>query len=193
METAEWQGFVDAAFSRLDVDGDGFIELEELLERMPQDFLRGWAAPSMQRFLAAVFTAGCVCRVCLCMCASVCAQGCAPTGWVGHWRGAASLHTEGQRGTIAPAVTFGHASLAGRRGPRLHPLSPPPPPPPAASRSNAEERMIEAKRMLREADANGDGRISRAEFSALLLEKVSPDSLSLYDNRLKLGAISPAA
>ena len=41
METAEWQGYVDAAFSRLDVDGDGFIELEELMARMPDDFLRG--------------------------------------------------------------------------------------------------------------------------------------------------------
>jgi hypothetical protein len=44
--------------------------------------------------------------------------------------------------------------------------------------------------MLREADANGDGQISRAEFAGLLRENVSPDSLSLYDNRLM---VSPGA
>jgi calcium-dependent protein kinase len=55
------------------------------------------------------------------------------------------------------------------------------------------ERVSEAKRMLREADANGDGRISRAEFLGLLRENISPDSLSLYDNRLKIHTISPAA
>ena len=41
MQTAEWQEYVDVAFSRLDVDGDGYIELTELLARMPEDFLRG--------------------------------------------------------------------------------------------------------------------------------------------------------
>jgi hypothetical protein len=38
--------------------------------------------------------------------------------------------------------------------------------------------------MLREADANGDGRISRQEFTELLQSSVVPDSLSLYDDRL---------
>ncbi|GBF97386.1 calcium-dependent kinase [Raphidocelis subcapitata] len=99
MQTQEWNEYVDAAFSRLDVDGDGFIELEELLTQMPQGFLEG----------------------------------------------------------------------------------------------NTEERMAEAKRMLREADANGDGKISRAEFSGLLRENVTPDSLSLYDNRLRLRGQSLAA
>jgi calcium-dependent protein kinase len=47
--------------------------------------------------------------------------------------------------------------------------------------------------MLREADANGDGRISRSEFSALLHENVSPDSLSLYDARLKVHRAPAAA
>ncbi|GBF98366.1 calcium dependent kinase [Raphidocelis subcapitata] len=98
MQTQEWSAYVDAAFSRLDVDGDGFIELEELTQRLPADFLEG----------------------------------------------------------------------------------------------NDAERLAEAKRMLREADANGDGRISRAEFSALLRETVAPDSLSLYDSRLRVHA-SPAA
>jgi calcium-dependent protein kinase len=52
--------------------------------------------------------------------------------------------------------------------------------------------MAEAKRMLREADANGDGRISRTEFCALLQENVAPDSLSLYDARLRLHHSAPA-
>lgn len=41
METSDWAALVDAAFSRLDADGDGFIELDELLARLPQDFLAG--------------------------------------------------------------------------------------------------------------------------------------------------------
>lgn len=77
----------------------------------------------------------------------------------------------------------------------LHPPDPPPAPPlthlipsslrPPHPRDDAE-RLAEAKRMLREADANGDGKISRSEFSALLRENVAPDSLSLYDSRLRL-------
>jgi calcium-dependent protein kinase len=38
--------------------------------------------------------------------------------------------------------------------------------------------------MLREADANGDGKISRQEFTKLLQSSVVPDSLSFYDDRL---------
>jgi calcium-dependent protein kinase len=38
--------------------------------------------------------------------------------------------------------------------------------------------------MLREADTNGDGRVSRDEFHNLLKEHQSPDSLSFYDTRL---------
>ena len=41
--------------------------------------------------------------------------------------------------------------------------------------------------MLREADANGDGRVSREEFSELLMgaADANPDALSAYDPRLK--------
>lgn len=45
------------------------------------------------------------------------------------------------------------------------------------------ETMAEAKLMLREADANGDGRISREEFYSLLRDSNVPDSLSFYDDR----------
>ncbi len=38
--------------------------------------------------------------------------------------------------------------------------------------------------MLREADTNGDGRVSREEFYNLLQEHQAPDSLSFYDTRL---------
>ncbi|KXZ54832.1 hypothetical protein GPECTOR_4g903 [Gonium pectorale] len=48
------------------------------------------------------------------------------------------------------------------------------------------ERLAEAKLMLREADANGDGKISREEFFDLLKESHAPDSLSFYDDRLSI-------
>ncbi|KAG2490878.1 hypothetical protein HYH03_010796 [Edaphochlamys debaryana] len=47
-----------------------------------------------------------------------------------------------------------------------------------------QERLAEAKLMLREADINGDGKISREEFFELLKESHAPDSLSFYDDRL---------
>lgn len=42
---------------------------------------------------------------------------------------------------------------------------------------------MQARRMLREADANGDGRISKEEFIALLQEASMRDSLDQYDSR----------
>jgi hypothetical protein len=53
-----------------------------------------------------------------------------------------------------------------------------------------DERIAEAKRMLREADENGDGRISRQEFYNLLRDNLAPDSLSMYDSRLSLSNAS---
>lgn len=51
-------------------------------------------------------------------------------------------------------------------------------------------RLLEARRMLREADENGDGKVSREEFRELLVGSSStPDSLSQYDPRLKHFAI----
>ena len=47
-----------------------------------------------------------------------------------------------------------------------------------------EEVRLEARSMLREADANGDGRVSREEFTELLSAGTVPDGLSQYDPRL---------
>ena len=55
------------------------------------------------------------------------------------------------------------------------------------------ERILEARTMLREADTNGDGLVSREEFAELLTVGGSaPDLLFLYDTRLRggLGAAS---
>ncbi|KAL4434088.1 hypothetical protein ABPG75_000529 [Micractinium tetrahymenae] len=52
--------------------------------------------------------------------------------------------------------------------------------------SSDAERMLEARRMLREADTNGDGRISRDEFMELLMGTSLPDTLNQYDPRIKL-------
>lgn len=35
MQEAEWASYVDQAFSRMDLDGDGFIDLDELLSELP--------------------------------------------------------------------------------------------------------------------------------------------------------------
>lgn len=88
-----WQSYLDKAFNRMDLDGDGFISLDELLEKLPASYFGG------------------------------------------------SQDAEG-------------------------------------------ERISEAKRMLREADENGDGKISREEFYNLLRDNLAPDSLSMYDDRL---------
>ena len=53
----------------------------------------------------------------------------------------------------------------------------------AAAGGDAAVRAAAAE-LLREADANGDGCVSRAEFEALLCEVGNADRLSLYDGRL---------
>ncbi|KAI3434801.1 hypothetical protein D9Q98_002859 [Chlorella vulgaris] len=53
--------------------------------------------------------------------------------------------------------------------------------------SSDAERVLEARRMLREADTNGDGRISKDEFMELLMGTSLPDTLNQYDPRIKLG------
>ncbi len=76
--------------------------------------------------------------------------------------------------------------------PPAKPNRPRPPNPNAANPRSAAERLAETKRMLREADTNGDGKVSREEFGALLRESVAPDSLSLYDSRLRVRGPRPA-
>jgi len=51
--------------------------------------------------------------------------------------------------------------------------------------SEESERAVEARTMLREADTNGDGKISREEFTDLLTSGPNPDILSHYDARLR--------
>jgi calcium-dependent protein kinase len=54
------------------------------------------------------------------------------------------------------------------------------------SEGDAEsERILEARSMLREADTNGDGRVSREEFADLLTAGPNPDILFNYDARLR--------
>ncbi|KAF5838700.1 kinase-like domain-containing protein [Dunaliella salina] len=51
------------------------------------------------------------------------------------------------------------------------------------------ERQVEARAMLREADTNEDGKISKEEFYSLLKDVQAPDTLALYDNRLPSAAV----
>lgn len=38
MQEQEWQSYVDQAFSRMDLDGDGYIDLDELLSELPSAY-----------------------------------------------------------------------------------------------------------------------------------------------------------
>jgi calcium-dependent protein kinase len=127
---SEWDTYVEAAFSRLDRDGDGYIDLDEILAELPPAYLSPASASS------------------------------------------SSVNSMGSGGSSS-----GGASGASAVGSRDDATLPP-------SLEEAEkERVAEAKRMLREADEDGDGRISRQEFSNLLRHS-TPDELSLYDSRL---------
>lgn len=47
------------------------------------------------------------------------------------------------------------------------------------------DRLLEARTMIREADTNGDGKVSREEFADLLTAGPNPDILSHYDARIR--------
>jgi calcium-dependent protein kinase len=40
MQEQEWQAYVDQAFNRMDLDGDGYIDLEELLSELPPAYFQ---------------------------------------------------------------------------------------------------------------------------------------------------------
>jgi len=40
MQEQEWQSYVDQAFSRMDLDGDGYIDLDELLSELPPAYFQ---------------------------------------------------------------------------------------------------------------------------------------------------------
>lgn len=97
-DEAVWDTYIERAFKRMDLDGDGYISLDELVQELP------------------------------------------------------------------PAVI-------------------------CANSDDEDERLAEAKKMLREADTNGDGKISRQEFTHLLKDSCNRDDLSLYDDRLAVNAL----
>ena len=43
--------------------------------------------------------------------------------------------------------------------------------------------LVQARRMLREADTDGDGKVSREEFHSLFSQSSVPDGLGQYDAR----------
>jgi len=49
---------------------------------------------------------------------------------------------------------------------------------------SCDEIMLEAQALLREADVDGDGLISRTEFQSLMAKSYVPDALNQYDPRL---------
>lgn len=51
---------------------------------------------------------------------------------------------------------------------------------------NVQKKKPTASQMVREVDSDGDGLITRAEFSAMIADLADPDSLGNYDMRMSI-------
>jgi hypothetical protein len=204
-----WQAQLDRAFGRLDKNSDGFISLDEIMGELPMAAFAGSTDPESSRvaevggrcrlccWFVVVVACGCLCWLCvrcwLCGCLCwLCVRCCAlqngggaacvgllvSGGAVELWSSCDSPPS--RLVSLAPWNTCGACVLTLTQAlltwpapgmTHAHPPTHTSPPP-------------QAKKMLREADANGDGKISREEFTQLLASSVVPDSLSFYDTRL---------
>lgn len=116
------------AFEKLDSNGDGFIDLDELISNLP--FEAGTDAATRSERLLEVIAITALHR---------------KMGILGYFTPTENLEDEKRAGT---------------------------------------QRLVQARRMMREADLNGDGKVSKEEFLNLLHETSVPDSLDQYDARL---------
>lgn len=160
--------YVDAAFNRMDLNGDGFISLDELLSELPQDSLVG--SPTSTTSSADGGESERVAEARR-MLREADENGALHLQLQQRLAGfAAPGRVEGAQAVGALAVgarTFSHM-CDHQRLPPIEPI--------------AHQSLT----------ITGDGRISREEFHNLLRHNVAPDSLSMYDDRLSRPAAAAA-